>query len=74
MPELPLSKLFVLLFMMTGPLRVIPAFAGLTRSLGLQLRNRLALRGVLFAAIDHGLATAGGLASPAAPQFSPSPE
>lgn len=56
MPDLPLSKLFVLLFMMTGPLRVVPAFAGMTRSLGSQPRSRLALRGVLFAAIGVLLA------------------
>jgi small neutral amino acid transporter SnatA (MarC family) len=44
--------------MMTGPLRVVPVFAGMTRSLSVQARNRLALRAVLFAAIrvpqDHG--------------------
>jgi multiple antibiotic resistance protein len=59
-PELPLSKLFVLLFMMTGPLRVVPAFAALTRSFDLPARNRLALRGVLFAAIGVLLAVFAG--------------
>ncbi|MFN7678247.1 MAG: MarC family protein [Cyanobacteriota bacterium] len=56
MPELPLSKLFVLLVLMTGPLRVVPAFASLTGSLGATIRNRLALRGVVFAAIGILLA------------------
>lgn len=48
-PDIPLQKLFVLLFMMTGPLRVVPTFAALTRDLDASVRNRLALRGVLFA-------------------------
>lgn len=35
--------------MMTGPLRVVPMFAALTRDFDAPIRNRLALRGVLFA-------------------------
>jgi multiple antibiotic resistance protein len=49
-PEVPLQKLFVLLFMMTGPLRVVPGFAALSRTLDAPSRDRLALRGALFAA------------------------
>jgi multiple antibiotic resistance protein len=48
--EVPLQKLFVLLFMMTGPLRVVPGFAALSQKLDTRSRNRLALRGALFAA------------------------
>lgn len=47
--EIPLQKLFVLLFMMTGPLRVMPIFVGLTREFDGPLRNRIAFRGVLYA-------------------------
>jgi multiple antibiotic resistance protein len=50
-PELPVYKLFPLLFMMTGPLRVVPAFTVLTENLGASERNRLALRAVIFASI-----------------------
>lgn len=56
MPDVPLAKLFGLLFMMTGPLRVVPAFAGLTHGLDAPSRSRLALRGVLFAAVGVLLA------------------
>lgn len=49
--EIPLEKMFVLLFMMTGPLRVVPMFAGLTREFDPVVRNRLALRGVMYAAV-----------------------
>jgi len=49
--EIPLEKMFVLLFMMTGPLRVVPMFAGLTRGFDPVVRNRLALRGVMYAAV-----------------------
>jgi small neutral amino acid transporter SnatA (MarC family) len=33
LPELPLKQIFMLPFMMTGPLNVVPAFAALTVSL-----------------------------------------
>lgn len=56
MPEIPLPKLFTLLFMMTGPLRVVPAFAALTPKLDAPTRHRLALRGALFAAVGVLLA------------------
>jgi multiple antibiotic resistance protein len=55
-PEIPLQKLFVLLFMMTGPLRVVPTFAGMTREFDGPARNRLALRGVLYGAVGILLA------------------
>lgn len=55
-PEVPLDKLFVLLFMMTGPLRVVPGFAALTRDTDAPVRHRLALRGVMFAAVGVLLA------------------
>jgi multiple antibiotic resistance protein len=50
MPEVPLDKLFVLLFMMTGPLRVVPGFAALSRELDGVQRNSIATRGALYAA------------------------
>jgi multiple antibiotic resistance protein len=53
---IPLEKMFVLLFMMTGPLRVVPMFAGLTREFDPAVRNRLAWRGVLYAAVGVLLA------------------
>jgi multiple antibiotic resistance protein len=56
MPDVPLPKLFTLLFMMTGPLRVVPAFAGLTAKLDAPTRQRLALRGAMFAAVGVLLA------------------
>ncbi|MEB3242569.1 MAG: MarC family protein [Cyanobacteriota bacterium] len=60
MPELPLSKLIVLLFVMTGPLRVIPAFASLTASFSPASRHRLARRGVVVAALGVLLAVVVG--------------
>lgn len=56
MPDLPLDKLFVLLFLMSGPLRVIPAFALMTRSLSQPVRQKMARVGVFFAAIGVLLA------------------
>jgi multiple antibiotic resistance protein len=56
MPSIPLDKLFVLLFMMTGPLRVIPGFAALSDGLDANQRSRLAFRGILFASIGVILA------------------
>lgn len=35
--------------MMTGPLRVVPMFAALTRDFDATVRNRFALRSLLFA-------------------------
>jgi multiple antibiotic resistance protein len=55
-PEVPLPKLFTLLFMMMGPLRAVPTFAGFTPKLDTPTRNMLALRGVLFAAVGVVLA------------------
>ncbi|MEZ6139756.1 MAG: MarC family protein [Zavarzinella sp.] len=50
MPELPFQKLFVLLFMMTGPLKVVPSFAHFTRGIEANRRNRIARRAIVFAA------------------------
>lgn len=78
MNELHTSKLFVLLFMMTGPLRVIPTFAVLTRDSDRGSRIRLANRGILFASIGMLLAVFVGRkilvswgASPQSPSFGP---
>lgn len=49
MPEIPLDKLFVLLFMMTGPLRVVPGFAAITQELDAEQRGVVATRGALYA-------------------------
>lgn len=56
MPEVPLDKLFVLLFTMTGPLRVLPGFAAITRDLDTPTCHRLALRSTLFASAGVTLA------------------
>lgn len=56
MPEVPLDKLFVLLFMMTGPLRVVPGFAALSRELDEEQRRSIATRGVLYASTGVFLA------------------
>jgi multiple antibiotic resistance protein len=50
-PELPVSKLLPLLFMMTGPLRVVPVFAGLTSKFDAASRHRLAFRTVCYAGV-----------------------
>lgn len=55
MPEVPLEKLFVLLFMMTGPLRVLPGFAAITGGLDTPTRHRLALRSTRFASAGVAL-------------------
>ncbi|MEB3334350.1 MAG: MarC family protein [Cyanobacteriota bacterium] len=60
MPQLPLGKLLVLLFLMSGPLRVIPSFAALTGALGASTRNQLALRSVLYAALAVVIAVFAG--------------
>lgn len=54
--DFPVQKLFVLLFTMTGPLRVVPMFASLTAKWEPDERNRLALHGVLYAAVGILLA------------------
>ncbi|MEB3317035.1 MAG: MarC family protein [Cyanobacteriota bacterium] len=60
MPQLALSKLLILLVLMSGPLRVIPAFALLTASLSVSARNQLALRSVLYAAVAVVIAVFAG--------------
>lgn len=56
MPEIPLDKLFVLLFMMTGPLRVVPGFAALTGELDEEQKRSVALRAALYASAGVALA------------------
>lgn len=56
MPEVPLDKLFVLLFMMTGPLRVVPGFAALSRELNDEQKKSIATRGALYASAGVFLA------------------
>ena len=56
MPELPIDKLFVLLFMMTGPLRVVPGFSAIAGNLDPDLQKRLALRSTLYASLGVLLA------------------
>jgi multiple antibiotic resistance protein len=56
MPEVPLPKLFTLLFMMMGPLRAVPLFAAYTPKRDAPTRNTLAFRGVIFAGIGVVLA------------------
>lgn len=50
-PELPLKQIFVLLFMMTGPLKVVPTFAALTASLPNAERGPIARKAVVLAMI-----------------------
>lgn len=45
-PEIPFRQLFVLLFMMTGPLRVVPSFAAMARNLPAADRSEAAFRAV----------------------------
>ena len=71
MTELPLKQLWVLLFMMTGPLKVVPTFAALTAKLPPEEGRRIARKAVLIAMIamllaifiGHGIMTSWG-ASP----------
>lgn len=60
MPEVPLDKLFVLLFMMTGPLRVVPGFAALSSALDEEQKKRIATRGALYASAGVFLAVVMG--------------
>lgn len=62
MPEtgLPLKHLFVLLFMMTGPLKAVPTFAALTAHLDRPEQARIARRAVLLAIIALFLTIFGG--------------
>lgn len=48
-PDLPLKQIFVLLFMMTGPLKAVPTFAALTASLPASQRGPVARRAVVLA-------------------------
>ncbi len=73
MNELPLKQIFVLLFMMTGPLKVVPTFAALTAKLPPEDGKRIARKAVLIAMIalllaifvGHGIMASWG-ASPQA--------
>ena len=60
LPELPLKQIFVLLFMMTGPLKVVPTFAALTESLPLDKRGAIARKAVTVAMIALALAIFAG--------------
>lgn len=56
LPELPLKQIFVLLFMMTGPLKAVPTFAALTATLPKNARGPLARKAVFLAMIALALA------------------
>lgn len=56
MPNIPFDQLFVLLFMMTGPLRVVPGFAALTRELDEKQKTLIATRGAFYASAGVFLA------------------
>lgn len=58
--ELPLKQIFVLLFMMTGPLKVVPTFAALTSSLPASHRGAIARRAASIAMAALALAIFGG--------------
>lgn len=55
-PDLPLKQIFVLLFMMTGPLKAVPTFAALTASLPASQRGPMARKAALIAMIALVLA------------------
>jgi multiple antibiotic resistance protein len=59
-PELPLKQIFVLLFMMTGPLKAVPTFAALTGRLTQAERNATAGKAVGVAVIALLLAIYAG--------------
>lgn len=56
MTDLPLNHLFVLLFMMTGPLKAVPTFAAMTAGMPADARAKLARRGILIAMVALVLA------------------
>jgi multiple antibiotic resistance protein len=60
LPELPLKQIFVLLFMMTGPLKAVPTFAALTESLPLNKRGAIARKAVFIAMVALALAIFAG--------------
>ena len=72
-PDLPLKQIFVLLFMMTGPLKAVPTFDALTTAMSPSERAAVARKAVVIAAIaltlaivaGHGIMTSWG-ASPQA--------
>lgn len=55
-PDLSLKQIFVLLFMMTGPLKAVPTFAALTASLPASQRGPMARKAVFVAMIALALA------------------
>ena len=69
----PISKLATLVFMMMGPIGLIPTFAGLTAGADAALRRRIALRAYQYACIalaiavgiGAGVLTAWGASPPA---------
>jgi len=56
MPEIGARKIFVLLFLMIGPIKILAPFVAMTAGAEPALRNRLATRGILFAAAALALA------------------
>lgn len=59
-PDPPLNQIFVLLFMMTGPLKAVPIFAALTTSLSPSQRAPIARKAVFIAMIALALAIFAG--------------
>jgi multiple antibiotic resistance protein len=56
------SFIFTIFFMLLGPLKLIPSFAGLTRSADVPFKRSVAIRGVLIAsALCVFVALAGGI-------------
>lgn len=58
--QLPLMTLFVLLFSMAGPLRLVPMFSVIAGSAPPPVRNRLALKTAAWALAGLALATVAG--------------
>jgi len=55
-PTLPLQQIGGLLFMMTGPLKVVPTFAALTSKLPASEKSAIARKAVFIAMIALSLA------------------
>jgi multiple antibiotic resistance protein len=56
MPEIGARKIFFILFLMIGPIKILVPFVAMTASTEPAFRNRLATRGTLFAAAALALA------------------
>ena len=55
-PEIGPRKIFVMLFLMLGPIKILMPFVGMTKGMDAALRNRLARRSILFSAAAIALA------------------